>query len=101
MASTSDLNALVAVRKTVPIASLTVNVRYRMKNIRRVSTRYGDTVAATLQIEEQNEVMDVFLPKRVLPYFTDEILQKIPTSPPLYLIYLGKEGQFYKLKFEN
>jgi len=97
----SELNTASTVHKTVSIGTLKTNTRYRMKDVRSVTTRYGRTVATTLQIEGQDEEVDVYLPQRVSSFLKEDVIQELNTGPPLYLIYLGKVGQCHDVKFEH
>jgi len=98
----SELNNASAVHRTVSLCTLNPNTRYRMKDVRSLTTRYGRAVAATLQIDgQQEEEVDVYLPQRVASYLKEDLIQDINTGPPMYLIYLGKVGQCYNVQFEH
>jgi len=94
-----ELNYVSAI-KTVSIGDLNTNTRYLMKDVRSVPTRFGKGVAATLFDPRINKDVDIYLPHRISAILSDDYIQEINCGQPMYLIYLGKIGQSYNVKFE-
>lgn len=65
---------------------LELNTRFRIHNIRRTKSLFGNSVLVEL------DNYAVFLPRRISDYLTEEKIDELLRDPrPLYLIYLGKE----------
>jgi len=101
------LNEAIQVPKTVSVGTLKTDARYRVKELRPVTTKYGTSIAATLLSPVKKNATDppeeiyVFLPQRVASFLNEDLVQELNEGPPLYLLYLGKIGNCFNVQFEH
>lgn len=80
-------------KPTVKLADLTVGEKYLIKNIKRITTQYGEAVVVDLEDKQ------VFLPKRYNK-MTQANFNQITYYGSYYLTYLGPYKETSKIKIE-
>jgi hypothetical protein len=77
---------------TVSVSALRQGTRYRVRQAKRVETRHGSRIVLTL-LEEDDNVISVFLPKRYGDAMEDSDLHDINTRRlQYYIIYRRKSS---------
>lgn len=91
------LNAAIALLPTKKMVDLDINQKYKVTEMKKVTTQFGPCIVLNL-----NDEFQLFLPDRVLTFFNDndtmftEMLEKIVNST-LSFVYLGDK----KFEFMN
>lgn len=77
------------------ISDLTIDGVYYIKNIFSLKTKFGRAIKVTLE-NEQDNIFQSFLPKRLADGFSEEIIFNILTSGKKYtLTYKGQSKKIY------
>lgn len=73
------------------LSTLTINKPYKLKEIKNITTKFGKTILAVLEDTSDNATFETFLPKRIIDYMSEEIIEKFNKDNCIYsLTYLGQ-----------
>ena len=81
------------------MSDLEEDALYTINGLKKVVTKYGDGIIATLTPCEGDDLtqFQVFLPKRYNKTITDEMVEAINDEPHYKIKYLG--GQYHHIEF--